>query len=304
MWIVCSFATINVAAAAVFGGMGSMQADPDRTRVRASVLEKLPEHVRPYAAWSGMTENLEPASAFDANAAAESSVRWLRAVLSDDWRHELEAPGIAAVPRGIDDHDVTVVRLEIDGMQLRAVQTVGRIVLILRENVAREQGATENLGEYLKQVLESVLRHGKATVFLSRISVSPSAAEAVIDDRLFDKEGDPLSEDEDREISRLPQPQQSERIAELRAPRTEKLLKLDPTLPRTLVGGPANYWWGQVYAATDGSTTVIALGKGYGGKVRAFTSPAWFTRPRDGKRVPAPDPPEERVPNKGISPQP
>ncbi len=232
--------------------------------------------------------------------ACNVSAAWIQAMLKNDKLVKNLAERIAPVVDAIEGCDATTVDFTTDQYRVLVVQTTARIGILLIP-VDGEGALNENqvmdAQEYLRVVVIDVMQHAPSIIHLGRMAQTAYGANLVFDERPRHGNGEPLSIDEMRQIAELPQPEQTEAIQKRERIRDRDLHQVDPTLPRSLVGGARNYWWGRVYAATDGNVVVLLAGKAYGGKAMSVNLEDWFRAGAQGSdhrpNATAPMPPRE-----------
>lgn len=303
--VVCMLLVVSTAALEVPEGQdASAPATPTTGASRASesMFAELPRGFRPYCVWEDKGPS-DP-SLVDAEylaRAVQESAAWIRAVLRHEYVPEDIETRVVGVVDGIDGYDVTRVEFVTNEFSFLITQKAWGITVVARplgQDAGPRSSSREDLEAYLRNTLDMLFNHAKASQFLSEFKETPFGLKMTRDENLYDENGVRLSYEERQRISRLAQPEQSEVLHTLRRFREARLQETDPALRDELVGGALNYWWAQVGAETDGRVIILRANKAYGGSVRGAVIKNWFRKEElrpHRKYIGGPLPPKDRT---------
>lgn len=230
------------------------------------------------------------------DAALRASETWIRAVLQPEFVPDDLAGRIQGVPsalRGVTEngsalerarYDCTTVVFDAGGYGFHIVQdslSVKLWVIPLQPGENAQANDSDGLAAQLVTESERIFRHARVGYYLRGIRVNDFGVDLVTPVEAWYHQ-------ENRWKSNVLVPPQScvegrqDPMSELLFTGSERVAsrmrELDPTLPRSVREDElASYWWGNIYAATDGQVLVYSVAKSGGGQSPgAGLVPDWF----------------------------
>ncbi len=277
-------AAVTLAMASMPEGEADLRAAPTTSYdfVPAEMLSHLTDSTQAFCQWHSQSDSKsEQVDADDLEQAIENSAAWIRAVLREGYTPDDLEQRIVGCVDEIEGYDVTRAAFEEGGIEFLISQHSYRIVVVARpacdqESMQGQRG--RHAVSYLSDILRQLFRHARAIEFLRSKESTSFGAQLTPDNNLYNERGVALSATERKRISELPPTERSEERRRLKRLHEGRLREIDPTIPERSIGGSFHFWWGQVYAWTDGYVIVFSAGKGYGGKMAQIEMPDWFRK--------------------------
>jgi len=242
--------------------------------VPEAMLRELPEGSRPFFIWDQAAEgNANRAEPSDLAEAVEVSGRWIRAVFQEAYVPDDIEKQIIGFVDYINGYDVTRVEFQTGDFRFLVTQkasTIYVLIVPLRDGTGGVGRSPADLRVYLRATIEKVFRHAAVILYLQRMEETGFGVRMVMDERAGHEEGYGLPADTEEEVRAPEWPSQTEESRKSFELRDAKVRELDSTLPEEFQrhGGARRYWWGRVYAATDGHVVVFISRKGRIGPAR------------------------------------
>jgi hypothetical protein len=271
-----------------------------------TMLRELPDGFRPFCTWETTPGGAPDAVDRDDLAeAVELSGKWIRAVFQETHVPDDIEKRIVGVVEHINGYDVTRVEFETKEFRFLVTQTASTMYVLIApasNGAERPWQAPLDIELYLRATIENVFRHPAVILYLQRMEQTGFGVRMVMDERAGHEEAYGLPADADEHVRPSKWPSPTEESRKSFEVRDAKVRELDSTLPEEFSrhGGARLYWWGRVYAATDGRVVVFIAGKGDPGAGRKSTGVLkdWFRKEKavrpDGRRARAPLPPLDR----------